>query len=343
MSETTSPARVHPANRGDDRYVNPDCHACKGTGTDAVFGTDCAECEIEAGRDAMMRAAYAGVRTTRDDRAHTPGERLDGRTFGASPTGADASPKQIAFLTRLVEERPRNTDDVTAAARAVLGSDCPLDKRSASRMIDAILKVAIVADDDGPAWCANRASDKQIAFIESLLADRDRSDEKTKAECETIEMLIRERQMNKRAASACIDMLKGMPRRPIEATGPVDGLDLSPLAAFTSRGLIRFGVPGSDTRLKVQVKFVDRGRWAGFVFVSDGAEYGASKRYGRQAPGKAYDGEIVAELTAILADPQAAVTRYAELTSRCGVCNAPLEDEASVARGMGPVCAAKFG
>lgn len=117
---------------------------------------------------------------------------------------------------------------------------------------------------------------------------------------------------------------------------PVQGLDLSALPAG------RYAVPGGDTRLKILVRKPKTGNWAGFTFVSDAAAYGERQNYGRQAPGKAYTGSVVEALTAIVADPRAASAAYGTLTCTCGVCGRPLEDAASVAAGIGPVCAGKF-
>jgi hypothetical protein len=115
------------------------------------------------------------------------------------------------------------------------------------------------------------------------------------------------------------------------------GLDLSNLPAG------RYAVPGGDTRLKVLIQRPKApSKWAGWIFVSDAAEYGQGRKYGRQAPGKTYTGAIRAELEKIIADPKAACAAYGKLTGTCGVCGAHLEDEASVARGIGPICAGKF-
>jgi hypothetical protein len=108
---------------------------------------------------------------------------------------------------------------------------------------------------------------------------------------------------------------------------------------MTSRGIVRFAVPGGDTRLKVRVKFARNGT----IYVDDAAVYGEGQFYGSQKPGQAYRGKIAEALAAIVADPKAAAIRYTELTGKCAVCARHLEDETSVERGVGPVCAAKIG
>lgn len=102
-----------------------------------------------------------------------------------------------------------------------------------------------------------------------------------------------------------------------------------------------YAVPGGDTRLKVRI---DQGtnKWEGFTFVKDGAEYGSGQRYGMQRPGQAYSGMILEQLKVIAADPAAASRAYGRLVGRCGVCGRKLEDAASVAAGIGPICASKF-
>lgn len=117
---------------------------------------------------------------------------------------------------------------------------------------------------------------------------------------------------------------------------PVAGLDLTGLPAGT------YAVPGGDTRLKVEIDKPEKGKWAGWVFVKDGAVYGQGQRYGSQRPGAAYKGQIEDALRAIVADPAGAMAAYGHLTGTCGICHAPLEREESIARGMGPVCARKF-
>jgi hypothetical protein len=104
-----------------------------------------------------------------------------------------------------------------------------------------------------------------------------------------------------------------------------------------------YAVPGGDTRLKVRIDKPTSGKWAGFVFVKDGAEYGEQKRYGMQKPGNIYRGDIQDALRIIASDIAAAAKAYADITSTCSFCSRPLELGESVARGYGEKCASNHG
>lgn len=106
----------------------------------------------------------------------------------------------------------------------------------------------------------------------------------------------------------------------------------------------RYAVPGGDTRLKLRVSRARKGtKWAGWIFVDDGAEYGQRQKYGSQRPGAMYNGKVIDELRTIMADPFEAFKAYGKLVGVCGVCGRHLEDAVSVAEGIGPICKAKFG
>jgi hypothetical protein len=122
-----------------------------------------------------------------------------------------------------------------------------------------------------------------------------------------------------------------------KASRPETGIDLTPIPSGY------YAVPEGTTRLKVRINHVEKGRWAGYTFVDDGAEYGNRRNYGRQAPDGTYQGDIADALKAIAADPEAASTAYGKLVGRCGICNRQLEDAESIERGIGPVCAGKVG
>jgi hypothetical protein len=129
---------------------------------------------------------------------------------------------------------------------------------------------------------------------------------------------------------------KASPQIPEMKGGESDPLDLSSLPSG------HYSVPGGDTRLKVRVDNIDQGKWAGWIFVKDGAVYGEAKRYGSQRPGESYRGEISDQLRRIMEDPREAMAEYGRLTGTCGMCARRLEDEESVARGIGPICAGKW-
>ena len=130
---------------------------------------------------------------------------------------------------------------------------------------------------------------------------------------------------------------KHFARLAAKADEPTSGLDLTNVPA----GL--YAIPNGDTRLKVAIRKPGKNsKWHGSIFVDDGAAYGSRKNYGRQMPGKEYEGDIVEQLKAIAADPLEASKAYGKLTDHCGVCGALLENEKSIALGIGPVCLNKF-
>jgi len=134
--------------------INQGCHACSGTGTDSVFGGACSECAHQEATDAIMRARYAGVNTGSGDKAYTPGERMDGRSFGGGSSSNAPSEKQIAFIAKLASERNVAVPTVSS-------------KQAASAKIEELLaqKVELTTQSHGsrniPAGArANKYADK---------------------------------------------------------------------------------------------------------------------------------------------------------------------------------------
>lgn len=137
------------------------------------------------------------------------------------------------------------------------------------------------------------------------------------------------------------------PITPADTT--VTPLDLHPLfdglttQSGDDRTTIWVAAPGGDTRLKLKIDRPRDGKWAGYVFVKDAAEYGTGRKYGSQRPGGFYNGDVRAELEAILADRDGALAAYGQLVGSCGACGRTLEDETSLRFGVGPRCRAKLG
>ncbi len=78
----------------------------------------------------------------------------------------------------------------------------------------------------------------------------------------------------------------------------------------------------------------DSGKWAGRTV----AKVQAGPAYHRLEKGAQ-----IGVLGRIAADPRAAAKLYAQEVGQCSQCNSPLTDDESRARGMGPVCAGRFG
>lgn len=60
-------------------------------------------------------------------------------------------------------------------------------------------------------------------------------------------------------------------------------------------------------------------------------------------PGRDCTPDMQQNLLQVCEDPLGAVIRYGRLTGRCGICARKLETKESVERGIGPICAEKFG
>ena len=75
-----------------------------------------------------------------------------------------------------------------------------------------------------------------------------------------------------------------------------------------------------------------------------GEDAGNGTKFGSQRPGSGeYHGDALALIESSVANPAGALAAYGHLTGTCSICRRPLEDEVSLDRGIGPVCAAKVG
>lgn len=302
---------------------NADCAVCHGSGIDHIFRSKCSECYVDARREELLRAAYASNSAKREiDNLNELDNRYNGRRFDVP------SEKQLKFIQTLIAER-ENTD-IAATAQAALAAG--MSKKQASNLISALLATNSTASATASTVrettiAAPAPSEKQLKFASSLLAERGLS----------IDELATH---SKSSLSKRIDELLSMPKKSVERVVLEEtDIDLRPLERLTSRNVVRVGVPNSDSRLKLRIKFDDR---RDVIFVDDAAEYGSGRSYGSQRSNAAYRGDCAEQLRAVLADPEAALARYAALTSNCGICNRKLEDEESVARGIGPICAQKL-
>jgi hypothetical protein len=88
----------------------------------------------------------------------------------------------------------------------------------------------------------------------------------------------------------------------------------------------------------------------GVIYISDAAEFGNRRDYGRIAVGGSeiilrdeVDSAVALAIAAVAADPAAAIVRHGHLTGKCSFCCRPLTDGGSIAHGYGEICASKYG
>jgi hypothetical protein len=163
-----------------------------------------------------------------------------------------------------------------------------------------------------PTQTVDAATAKQIAFIGRLLSERDRTNEEARATCETVEMLIADGHMNKKAASAAISLLFKVPKA-TTPTGPKAEVPAPGL--FTKDGEI-FKIKATKAG-KRWAHHLDLGSWhfdkaATFSLTEDDRmTLDQAKAFGLE-------------------------------TGICIMCSRVLTVPASIEAGIGPVCANKF-
>ena len=99
------------------------------------------------------------------------------------------------------------------------------------------------------------------------------------------------------------------------------------------------GQVSGETRLKVKVRYTPNDDK---VTIYDACVHGKGNYYGQQKPGLGYVGQASDTLARMLADVKAAAAAYGQLNSHCGICGLSLTDEASISRGIGPICWEKY-
>lgn len=140
------------------------------------------------------------------------------------------------------------------------------------------------------------------------------------------------RHMEKDAVSSAIVMLKALPRKDKD----VKQWDVPP----GRYALLRvFGTDNNPDQAWsfYQVNKPDSGRWAGYTFVEQ--LIGNWPDYRKIKLPAAMRNKVLRE---IAQNPKQASLDYGLQSGVCGVCSSPLTNPTSLARGIGPICAAKM-
>jgi hypothetical protein len=110
--------------------------------------------------------------------------------------------------------------------------------------------------------------------------------------------------------------------------------------AALAHGLKRPRFAFGDLRLSLAS---ETSRNAGAVYVKLGGEYAGKVQGGVYHPVGAGSVATAQAIATIAADPLAAAVQHGRDTGQCACCGRTLTDPESVARGIGPICAAHWG
>lgn len=87
----------------------------------------------------------------------------------------------------------------------------------------------------------------------------------------------------------------------------------------------------------------DTGRNAGAIYVKQQGEYLGKIQGGKLFKTMACDDETEDKIVEAAAQPKEAAIAYGRLMGKCAICAQTLTDPKSIERGIGPICASKFG
>lgn len=167
-------------------------------------------------------------------------------------------------------------------------------------------------------------TEPQDKFLRSLVAERDLSKLDPKQREWLLAYEDNKARLTKTKASTIISLL--LQQEKVKAA-PAQGLPDLPAG--------RYAVNNADGELRFyRLDKPTDGKWAGSIFLSVMA---SDEKYPiRDFNSKKSIMEKIAE------NPQEAMNRYGEEIGACGVCGRTLTNQDSRARGIGPICAAKY-
>lgn len=276
--------------------------------------------EVESDQDDAERAAED------KDRSHAlharPKAGAPARNQYGTFTVRYATPKQTAYIKALMDRKDLSAADpkkVDVEALREQVANTQVNKKAASAIIDALLELPDATTPTAPTG-GRPATDKQKAFVRSLLAER---------EGVPAAEVVRTRLNEARVAgnltapyvSACIDALL-----------EIDKAAPAPVAEVPAG---RYAIPAEDGHF-VFYK-VDRptaGKWEGYTFVKQ--LIGSVGDWEEQRLSRSMSDSVLAR---IAEDAEEAARMFGIKASACGMCGSPLSNTRSRAAGYGETCA----
>jgi len=201
-----------------------------------------------------------------------------------------------------------------------------------------------------------KATNRQISFIESLLDERDllkspkffdavNAMDQTELASYINVIKANLQDLSKKQASAYIERLLELPRKERQVADGRGGFVSSPdHGGFGGESQAYPGLPAGRYAIRNEegvVKFYkvdrpDEGRWSGYVFFN--ALAGGPHGHPEEHPIKKHEAKRAIYEEIIAAGPREAAILYGQEIGECGVCGRTLTDETSRAYGIGPVC-----
>jgi hypothetical protein len=200
------------------------------------------------------------------------------------------------------------------------------------RKVEAAVAGFAESHPEAAAWIAAKRGG--FGFAQAMHEAVERYGHLTDKQMATVERL--------RAADAERDAARAKARAEREANAPV--MDLSRVAAaFQSafdKGAKRVSLRLAGFKFKPAKA---TGANPGAIYVTQGETYLGKVQDGRFKRSFECTEVLEQEIVGLAADPETAAIAYGRQFGVCAICNRDLTDPESVQRGIGPVCAEKFG
>jgi Family of unknown function (DUF6011) len=171
------------------------------------------------------------------------------------------------------------------------------------------------------AWTEDPASESQLSYLHDLAQKHEISD---KQAAFIAKVDAGKRNLSKGEASRIIDVMRGLPKKSVSRDWP----DIP-------AGRYAVVDPMDDVLKFYHVDKPTEGKWAGYTFLNVRA---SDEMY--PIKNTEHKKSIMAE---IAKDPKEASMCYGRELGHCGICGRTLTDEDSRERGIGPICAVKYG
>ena len=219
-------------------------------------------------------------------------------------------------------QAPKKMDFASARNRVNARNRKARKAEEAQARLDAFCETPVGA-------CLKKAAASGFEFAQSLLDSYRKYGELTERQTEAAENMLAKQQ----ARQAKLDAQK-------VSVGELAGIRAMFEKALES-GLKRPKVIVGDLRISLAPA---NGNNAGYLYVKYEHVYqGKISKEGLFSPVRDARDEVAGELAAIADAPEEALRAHGQHTGECGLCGRELTDPESIARGIGPVCADRYG